>query len=185
MLTTSVRPATAADIPALEALVQSAYRGDASRVGWTTEADLLDGIRTDRVALAEIISADTDDTLVLVATDDASEDLVACCHLARCEDGIVYFGMFAVRPAAQGGGIGRRLLTAAQRVAATQWSAHTMEMTVIAQRADLIAWYERRGFAATGETRPFPYGNARFGRPKRDDLEFVVLQRALAAALLK
>lgn len=187
----SIRPATREDIPALDALVQSAYRGDASRAGWTTEADLLGGIRTDRAALTEIVESPATDALILVVVADEPDGStggvpgmsegapIACCHLERRDGGIAYFGMFAVRPTLQANGIGRVLLTAAQDHAAAHWWSRVMEMTVIAQRADLIAWYERRGYAPTGEVRPFPYGDARFGDPMRDDLELAVLQRPL------
>jgi ribosomal protein S18 acetylase RimI-like enzyme len=87
--------------------------------------------------------------------------------------------MLTVQPTTQGGGLGRRLLEAAERWAAEHWQSRTMEMTVIVQRPELIAWYQRRGYARTGEIKPFPYDDARFGLPKRDDLEFEVLRKAL------
>ena len=110
--------------------------------------------------------------------------MLACCQLPeRRGDGVAYFGMFAVRPRLQGGGVGRRLLAAAEDYASSQWSARTMEMTVIVQREELIAWYVRRGYVRTQESRPFPYGDLRFGRPCRDDLEFVVLRKQLRVAI--
>ncbi|MFJ5229083.1 GNAT family N-acetyltransferase [Kitasatospora sp. NPDC088391] len=168
------RAAVAADVPALVALVESAYRGEASRVGWTTEADLLDGRRTDEEGVAELMGRP--DSLVLVA--ELAGAPVACCHLER-RGGAGYFGMFAVSPAAQGGGLGRRVLARAEEWARTEWGADRMEMTVIEQRADLIAWYERRGFARTGEFEPFPYGDERFGVPLRPDLRFAKLSKSL------
>jgi ribosomal protein S18 acetylase RimI-like enzyme len=168
------RRATEADVPALVELVQSAYRGEASRAGWTTEADLLDGQRTDP---AMVNAAVTDPTaLVLAASVDG--DLIACCHLER-RDGYAYFGMFAVRPTVQGGGVGRSVLAEAERLARAEWDATEMRMTVLDQRAELIAWYERRGFSRTGETAPFPYGDLRFGRPLREDLHFAILTKPL------
>ena len=169
------RRATAADVAAVVALVESAYRGQASRVGWTTEADLLDGRRTDADAVTAIVAAPQGCLLLAEATDG----LVACCRLERVRDDVTYFGMFAVRPTLQAQGIGRRLLARAEDVASTRWQAHTMEMTVIAQRTDLIEWYARRGYLPTGQTRPFPYGDPRFGKPRRPDLYFVVLAKAL------
>jgi ribosomal protein S18 acetylase RimI-like enzyme len=169
------RPAGPEDVDAVVALVQSAYRGESSRAGWTTEADLLDGERTDAPTVAAVI-ADPRSRVVLAEVAGA---LVACCHL-RDDRGSAYFGMFAVRPGVQGGGIGRAMVTEAERYGIAAWGAREMWMTVIAQRADLIAWYERLGFARTGETRPFPYGDERFGVPKRPDLEFVVLAKSLA-----
>ena len=174
------RHATADDVDEIVELVQSAYRGDSSRVGWTTEADLLDGMRTDAGSVAAQI-ADPRSVLLLATRPDGgapAEPIVACCHL-RDDGGRAYFGMFAVRPGAQGGGIGRAVLAEAERLATESWDAAEMWMTVISLRHDLIAWYERLGFALTGETQPFPYGDERFGRPRRPDLAFAVLTKPL------
>ena len=105
--------------------------------------------------------------------------LLACAHVAE-EDGAGYFGMFAVLPSAQGRGIGNRVLAEAERVAREDWGLERMRMTVIDLRSELIAWYQRRGYVRTGVFKPFPYGDERFGRPKRDDLRFEVLEKALA-----
>jgi ribosomal protein S18 acetylase RimI-like enzyme len=172
----TIRIATADDVPAIVELVESAYRGDASRVGWTTEADLLDGQRTDAEAVAETVAAES--SVVLVDVDESGV-LVGCCQLDRADDGVAHFGMFAVRPGRQGGGVGRELLAAAERHAHSAFGAGAVEMTVIAQRGELITWYERRGYRQTGATRPFPYGDERFGIPRRDDLHFVVLSKPL------
>ena len=95
------------------------------------------------------------------------------------EDGAGYFGMFSVRPNLQGGGIGKALLAEAERVAREEWQLPVMRMTVIDIRDELIAFYERRGYRRTGIKKPFPYGDERFGMPKRDDLRFEVLEKAL------
>ena len=168
------RAATPADVDAIVALTESAYRGDASRAGWTTEADLLDGQRTDPLEVAEIVTRSG--SVVLLAED--SSGLLACCHLERQGDS-AYFGMFSVRPVAQGSGAGRAMLEEAERVACDEWHCHALRMTVIDVRAELVAWYERRGFHRTGEYKPFPYGDARFGVPKRDDLRFEWLVKDL------
>jgi ribosomal protein S18 acetylase RimI-like enzyme len=169
------RVAGSADVAAIVRLVESAYRGDASRAGWTTEADLLDGQRTDADAVLSGIVSRTARCLLAFAVDR----LVACCQLEPHDDGSCHFGMFAVDPSHQAGGIGRAVLDEAERVARDELNAHTMEMTVIAQRSELIEWYERRGYRRSGETRPFPYGDERFGLPRRDDLHFVVLTKQL------
>ncbi|HVU61011.1 MAG TPA: GNAT family N-acetyltransferase [Mycobacteriales bacterium] len=180
MVTRGYRTATAADVEAIVALVESAYRGEASRAGWTTEADLLDGQRTDADTVAATIAAS--DRRVLLAFEAEAleaEALVGCCELRRLPQATAYFGMFAVVPTLQGGGVGGELLTEAESVVRREWQATRMEMTVIAQREDLIAWYERRGYRRTGATEPFPYGDERFGLPRRDDLFFERLAKPL------
>ena len=164
-----------AEVEAIVALVDSAYRGPASRLGWTTEADLLDGQRTDGDAVRDIIAAP--DRLLLLAEEDTA--LVGCCQLEQRPAGLAYFGMFSVRPGQQGHGRGRAILAEAERIARHDWAATRMSMTVIRQRQDLIAWYRRLGYLPTGETQPFPYGDERFGIPRRPDLEFVVLAKPL------
>lgn len=164
-----IRRATADDVAAVVALVESAYRGDASKAGWTTEADLLDGQRTDPDEVRSVL-----DDLVVAEQDG---ELVGCCTLIP-RDGHAYFGMFAVRPGLQGGGVGSRLLAEAEKLAAEHGAAH-VEMTVISARTELIEFYLRRGYVDTGETRPFPYGDDRFGQPRRQDLAFTVLTKEL------
>jgi ribosomal protein S18 acetylase RimI-like enzyme len=87
--------------------------------------------------------------------------------------------MFSVTPGLQGGGVGKQVLAEAERIAREEWACPAMRMTVIDIRDELIAFYERRGYARTGVKKPFPYGDARFGLPKRDDLRFEVLEKAL------
>jgi GNAT superfamily N-acetyltransferase len=171
------RNATHADIPAVVALVESAYRGDDSRVGWTTEADLLEGRRTGPDDI-EAILAREQSRLLLVERDG---ELLACAHVA-VEDGAGYFGMFSVQPRLQGGGIGSRVLAEAERIAAGDWHCPSMRMTVIDIRDDLIPFYLRRGYRRTGIFKPFPYGDARFGLPKRDDLRFEILEKPLSGS---
>ena len=171
------RTATEADIPALIELVTSAYRGDASRAGWTTEADILDGQRIDAEGLLADLQRPRSD--ILIAERDGH--LLACCHVAD-EDGHGYFGMFAVSPTAQGGGVGKQVMQRAEHHATAQWQLPTMRMTVIDCRDELIAFYERRGYARTGIKKPFPYGDERFGIPRRDDLRFEVLEKPLEPA---
>ncbi|MFD9304338.1 GNAT family N-acetyltransferase [Streptomyces sp. NPDC060048] len=168
------RSAVAADVPALVELVESAYRGDSSRAGWTTEADFLDGQRTDAEDVARIVGHP--DGMLLVVERDG--EIMSCCHLEHRGDH-VYFGMFAVRPGQQGGGLGKQVLAEAERRAREQWAAKEMRMTVINVREELIAYYVRRGYERTGEMSPFPYGDARFGVPLRDDLAFELLVKAL------
>jgi ribosomal protein S18 acetylase RimI-like enzyme len=166
------RPATHADTDAIVALVESAYRGDASRAGWTTEADLLDGRRTG----ADDVHGCIDRARSVILLAERGGDVVACAHVAD-EDGGGYFGMFSVRPTLQGGGVGKQLLAQAERLVFDDWQLPVMRMTVIDVRDELIAFYERRGYARTGLHKPFPYGDERFGQPRRDDLRFEVLEK--------
>lgn len=170
-----IRAAGPADVDELVQLIESAYRGEPSRAGWTTEADLLDGQRVDAAAVAEVVASPQ--SVLLVLTDDTG--LLGCCQLSDRGDGVADFGLFAVRPTRQGAGIGRALLTEAYRYARRAFAASAMELKVIGQRRDLIGWYERLGFVRTHQTQPFPYGQPRFGLPRRDDLYFVVLRRSL------
>lgn len=172
-----IRPATSHDIPSLHALVESAYRGDSARGGWTHEADLLGGQRTDPAALATIV--DDPDQRILLA--EAGGALVGCVQISRKDAATAYLGLLSVSPARQAGGLGRVLMAAAEAAAAALFGARTMEMTVIRQRAELIAYYKRRGYAPTGEARPFPIDDPRFGVPTRRDLSFVVLAKPMTA----
>ncbi|WP_314219298.1 GNAT family N-acetyltransferase [Streptomyces zaehneri] len=168
------RDAVDADVDALVALVESAYRGDASRAGWTTEADILQGQRTDPDGVRAVIKA-SDSRLLTV---EQQGRIVACCQLEHRGDH-AYFGMFAVSPAVQGGGLGKTVMAEAERQARENWGVTEMHMTVISVREDLIAWYERRGYRRTGRMTPFPYGDERFGIPQRDDLRFELLVKEL------
>lgn len=171
-----LRRAQPEDAVRIVALVESAYRGERSRRGWTTEADYLDGQRTDLAMVQEILTARGNAILLLEGST-----ALGCAHLRR-EGRVAWFGLFAVQPELQGRGIGGALLAAAELFAYERWRCRELRMMVISLRAELIAWYERRGYRPTGERAPFPYGDERFGRPRRGDLEFVVLARRLGMA---
>jgi ribosomal protein S18 acetylase RimI-like enzyme len=164
--------ATIKDIPEINILVNSAYRGDSSRQGWTTEADLLDGIRTDERLLTETINKE-DVTILKYVHNDKIEGIVS---LTTANDHI-YLGMLTVNPMIQNQGIGKKLLMAAVDFA-IEHQKPKIRMTVISTRAELIAWYERHGYVKTGETSPFPMDNPDFGLPKQF-LEFVVLEKSV------
>ncbi|MEO6155568.1 MAG: GNAT family N-acetyltransferase [Thermomonas sp.] len=174
MNTLHFRNAGEADIDAIVDLVEGSYRGNASRAGWTTEADLLDGMRIDAPRVREDL--ERDGSVVLLGERDGI--MLACANIC-VEDGAGYFGMFSVLPGLQGGGIGTRMLAEAERIARDDWRLPVMRMTVIDVRDDLIAFYERRGYKRTGIHKPFPYGDVRFGIPKRDDLRFEILEKSL------
>jgi len=170
----SFRYATLADRDEVVTLVESAYRGEVSRAGWTTEADLLGGQRTDIEEVSGILSEAS--SRLLLATEGVN---IQGCVLLRRESEAVYIGMLAVRPGLQAKGLGKQLLAEAEACGRREFDAKLARMTVIAQRHELIAWYERRGYQKTGHIEPFPYGSPRFGLPKREDLMFVVLAKAL------
>jgi GNAT superfamily N-acetyltransferase len=169
------RAAIASDASTIVNLVQSTYRGDSSRKGWTTEADILDGQRTDPQEIADILG-NPGSRIILCEEDGA---LVGCCNVEREDDVAAYFGMFSVLATLQGRGTGSKLLAEAERYAKQELHARVMRMTVIDIRSELIAYYERRGYVRTGKHKPFPYGDPRFGVPKRTDLRFEVLEKAL------
>lgn len=170
-----LRPAVAADVPRLVERIESAYRGASGQRGWTTETHLIDGQRTDAEEIAALLRTPHHTMLVL---EGPGGHLTACCLVEqRATD--AYFGFFAVDPDQQGAGIGKRLLAAAEAFARDVLDAQTMRLSVIEQRAELIAWYERRGYTLTGDTLAFPYGEVRAGQPKRDDLRFLVMRKAL------
>lgn len=165
----AIRAATSDDVASLHPLIERAYRGDTAKAGWTHEADLLFDDRTSAAELASLI-ADPDRVILLAHRENA---LIGCVQVAHVGDDLAYLGMLTVEPTLQASGLGRCLLAAAESEAFARFGARRMEMTVIHRRAELIAWYERRGYAPTGETRPFPVD------PPRPELDFVVLEKAL------
>ena len=167
---------TSADIPDYVELVSSAYRGEGSKQGWTTEADLLGGQRLDG-PMAEDMLAEADSQILLAR--DGQGRAVASVYVRKPEDGASYLGVLAVSPLGQGKGVGSLLIGLAEAWVAEHWGATSMRMSVINKRDELIAYYERRGYERTGEIEPFPYGDERFGLPKVDDLAFVMLAKEL------
>mgnify|MGYP001627496857 CR=1 FL=1 len=168
--------AAPADLPEIVALVNSAYRGEAALQGWTTEAGYIGGQRTDIIALSEDLAAAPEARLLIHRLGSGA--LVACVWLEPASESAWLLGMLTVRPDLQASGLGRRLLGAAETYAKAG-GASRIRMTVISVRDTLIAWYRRRGYELTGETKPFPYGDTRFGEPTREDLEFLVMEKPL------
>jgi ribosomal protein S18 acetylase RimI-like enzyme len=165
----SIRRATHADLTELHALVERAYRGEGAKAGWTHEADIIrEGQRTSHDILAATI--DDDNERLLMATE--GDRIVGCVQISDRGHGTTYLGLLTVDPQLQAGGVGKRLIDAAERTAVAAFEAHAMEMTVIDQRAELIAYYQRRGYHLTGERRAFP---VELDPP----LEMVVLEKPL------
>ena len=171
--TLNLSTASTGDVTAIVNLVNSAYRGETSKQGWTTEADLLDGIRTDIEAIGEIMNRPNS---VILLCRDEKNNVIGCVHLQQQEQE-VYLGMLTVSPRLQGAGIGKELLKKAETWA-RHANANAIVMTVISIRTELIAWYERHGYTRTGETKPFPSSDPRFGIPKQA-LEFIILKKRL------
>jgi ribosomal protein S18 acetylase RimI-like enzyme len=164
------------DIPELVKLVNSAYRGETSKKGWTTEADLLDGIRTDEEALKEAM--EKPGATILKFLNDAGE-ISGSVYLQKLEEKM-YLGMLTVSPEIQAKGIGKQLLKASEDYAMSV-GCSVVTMTVISVRKELIGWYERHGYRSTGKKEPFP-DDVRFGIPKQP-LEFIVMEKSLATKL--
>jgi ribosomal protein S18 acetylase RimI-like enzyme len=167
-----ITPATSADAQALNALVNSAYRGEDAKQGWTTEADLLDGTRIDETALLDLIQKPG--TTVLKYEEDGM--LLGCVEL-RKEENKLYLGMLSVKPNRQGKGIGKKLMAAAEEHA-RHLNCSTITMNVIDGRQELIDWYIRHGYLLTGERKPFIVPDERWGIPKKK-LEFVLLVKSV------
>jgi ribosomal protein S18 acetylase RimI-like enzyme len=167
-----IKKATKNDIPALNRLVNSAFRGETSKKGWTTEEHLLGGIRTNEELLAEIVREKGTTLLKYVE----NETILGMVMLKNQKDKL-YLGMLTVSPELQGGGIGKKLLYVAEDFA-KKHHLPKIAMTVISVRQELIDWYVRHGYILTGETQPFPMDNPKFGLPKQF-LEFVVMEKHL------
>jgi ribosomal protein S18 acetylase RimI-like enzyme len=165
-----IRPAQADDAGRLADLVNSAYRGDYARQGWTTEADLIDGTRTDADALAALIGRD--DTTLLTYVESGS--ILGCVELVVQRPNL-YLGMLTVDPVLQGKGIGKILLAAGENFGREK-QCSAVNMTVISVRTELIDWYKRHGYIDTGKRKPFAFSDPRFGQP-RIPLEFIVMEK--------
>ena len=176
-----IAPAQDHDLAALAALVNSAYRGELAQKGWTSESYLLGGQRTDEASLRADLAANPGSALLTLRDSEDAQPHACVWVQPQNSEGARdawYVGMVTVSPLRQAGGLGRTLLEAAETYARAR-GGKTLEMTVISVRDTLIAWYERRGYRLTGATEPFPYGDERFGVPQRDDLLFVVMEKAL------
>jgi GNAT superfamily N-acetyltransferase len=169
--TMQIRLATLADIPGLHPVIESAYRGDTARAGWTFESDIISGPpRTDPTRLAAIVNS-PDDRLLIALLEDTP---IGCVQITDCGAGTTYLGLLCIAPQRQAAGLGRQLIDAAEILARDDFAAIVMEITVIDRRTELISYYQRRGYALTGETRPFPI-------PFDPPLSLAVLAKALAA----
>jgi len=173
------RQAVVSDLPRLEELINSAYRGDSARSGWTHEADLVGGIRTTPEELDEILTGP--DSVMLIIEDTELRKIVACVRLLRIDPNRAYLGMLTVEPILQDRGLGRRLLEHSEKWCRNAWQTRFIEMTVLDVRRELVAWYERRGYHPSGESRAFRL-DPRIGVPKVEGLRFCILEKDLVSA---
>lgn len=169
----NIQIASAADISFVVSLLNSAYRGDVSRQGWTTEAHLIEGeVRTDHASVKEV--TEMDNSVVLKYVNEGSQ-IIGCVNLQQ-HGHKIYLGMFAVSPQLQGGGVGKKLLHAAEEYA-LQRNCHSIYMTVISVRTELIDWYKRHGYKETGEKKSFDEDG--LSGKHLQQLEFAVLEKQL------
>ena len=172
----SFRPAVAADASHIAALVNSAYRGDSSRAGWTTEADLISGARIDEGAVRHLLAEPGSMMLLCVQGDEG--EIVGSVHLKQTDATSAYLGLFVVKPTLQGSGIGKHFILEAERTVQGAFGSTRMWMTVISVRDELMAYYERRGYRRTGELKPFP-SDAGASVPMVKNLQLEVLEKVL------
>jgi GNAT superfamily N-acetyltransferase len=170
-----LQPAVEADYPAIVDLANLAFRGSGSVASWNIETGIIEGQRLNEAVLREDLAAKPGAQLLL-SRDDADGTLLGTVWLDKRKDGMWNLGLLTVRPDLQNRQVGRALLAAAEDFAKVG-GGRRIRMTVVNVRDSLIAWYQRRGYRLTGETQPFPYGDERYGRPLRDDLHFVVLEK--------
>lgn len=167
------RLAKTADSPKIVVLVNNAYRGESSRAGWTTEAELLDGVRTHDDEIKRLIH--TPRSLILIGLID--QEVVASMHLQLVSDA-AFLGMFAVKPTGQAAGLGKAMMAEAETVVRREWSAQKILMDVISIRSELIAFYERRGYVNTGKLNDFPV-NKDLWTPKAKNLMLARMEKNL------
>ena len=165
------------DLSAITELMNVAFRGTGPAASWNTEADIIDGNRTNEALLRAELAEKPQATL-LVWRANPTGSVHGCVLLEPAADKTWYLGSLTVDPRLQKSGFGRRVLAAAEQWA-SEHGANTMRLTVVNVRNTLIAWYQRRGYRLTGEMQPFPYADHRFGTPRRDDLAFIVLEKPL------
>lgn len=169
----SFRLAETADVEQIVALINSAYRGESSRQGWTTEADILAGRRTDVADIMRLLGKD--DSMILLCWK--ATELLGSVHLQKA-DSHAHIGLLAVKPLQQGLGIGKRLLAEAESMAGLVWGVSKLVMAVIDCRPELIAYYQRRGYQRTGRSEPFPLNPALWS-PKVAGLRLVMLEKSI------
>lgn len=166
--------ATVVEVDAIVALVNSAYRGEESKRGWTSEEHLLGGQRTDAGMIRGLLARPT----AILWLARIAGRLGASVHIEK-EGDSCYLGMLAVAPDMQNAGLGSKLISHVEDFARDSWGCRTMKMSVINLRDELLAYYERRGYRRTGDRIPFPHGDPQFGLSKRLDFDLLILDKKL------
>lgn len=165
--------ATLTDISAIKDLLNEAYRGEKSKQGWTTEANLIAGeTRTDEATIEQLMQQSGS---IFIIYKDEQQEIIGCVNLQK-HDTKIYLGMFSVSPQLQGGGIGKRLLQAAEDYT-LHVNCKAIYMSVISERTELIDWYKRHGYADTGQRKPFTEDG--LTGKHLQPLEFMILEKAL------
>jgi len=172
----SFRRAQLSDGAFVAELVNSAYRGESSRAGWTTEADILGGQRTDADEISHLITMK--DSVILLCL--CGNGMIGSAHLEKIDSETAYLGMLVVKPNLQAQGLGKRFMEKSEEFARAEWGIKRIQMQVITLREELIAYYQRRGYQFTGEIRPFPEFDPKFGLPKVKGLRLSVMEKILA-----
>jgi ribosomal protein S18 acetylase RimI-like enzyme len=184
------RRATIDDVAELHSLIELCYRGDTARKGWTYESDLIDTPRATRQEMCALLNDVKTNYFILAHRDDSDKDvsskqqqaeLIACVVVSQTKTpNLTYMGMLCVQPHLQTGGIGKQMISEAEKCAINHFNAQRMEMTVIAQRPlALRDYYVRRGYIVQKETRPFPRGIYKADRECCETLHFTVLAKQL------
>lgn len=165
------------NIVGIAILVNSCYRGESARLGWTSESDIIDGQRTDPESLLELIN--TENSCIILLESKETKQLIGCCHVEKSKTSShMYLGMLSVSPTLQNQGIGKALLLIAEKYC-LRWGCNVIEMSVISIRKELQDWYKRHGFTVVGDPEPFPYDNPKVGKPKVEGLMFDVLVKSV------
>ena len=165
------------DISALNKLINSAYRGDESKKGWTTEAEILDGIRIDEETLTDYFKKTN---VTILKCCDESGEIYGTVYL-ELNAPKLYLGMFAVSPVSQGKGIGKMLLKEAEAFA-LKHQCDRIAITVISTRSELIEWYRRHGYVETGNSIAFEEIEKPFGDPKTNNIRLIAMEKMLKLA---
>jgi GNAT superfamily N-acetyltransferase len=171
----SISKAKPQDVQALNTLINSAYRGEESKKGWSTEEKILGGIRIDEETILGYFNQEN----VQILKYTEADDIILGTVYLEIKGQELYLGMFAVSPILQGKGIGKLLLAEAEHIA-QQNGCDRIAITVIDCRIELIEWYERCGFAATGNSIAFEEIKDRFGEPKQDNIRLISMVKILA-----